>query len=660
MTPPQDTTTNIAADDAQVGMQVGIVHGDVYSYVVAPDSPADKKFEAGMRFLEGGAAGRALWLIDKAIESGYVTNRVCFYWLLAMVSGRTRRELSAEETNRLRDCDRFLPLTGDDSWADGVRIIRRLLDAAEKTDADVRVLMKELDELRPIQRDMILRHMAVFLHGPLKDQMWDRGLQRAREQQMSGERSERVRKFFQPKPAVPRVREAVPTRISGPTWCKAVAGTLVFVPAAGYIGLLLIQGGRISALLAYILCVAAACFAAPAGVEWRFRSLRRRMLDEAYAPTPLPRADTPSDPLAKRIDHQLRYYLAKYVPDGMDREVWLTWTAGIRRRIRDEIADAYCDSGTKVDTFDWLIRHRASEVARRWNKGTLWSYRQELATPPRTAATAVLGTMAFAAGGTWAMSGAVQAGGLSVIAPVVLALAGGWIAGNAWLRIVLERRRYRADKADFDKLSADCEMAYRRWKDWLADTPDDKEMATWLDWDRKVLLSEALQQYRLKMSDVVAYAFIEARSGSATRARVRGGPWRYRKYDMKIFLITADGVRQYNARLHFDDGTFHDRNRLNYRFEAVTAVHVQQADDNSHTFELSLMDGQKITAQMIGPELEEQQQPEDPEDVSEVSLDAAGLHHTLHVLEGVAAEGKAWMTRERAATSQDEPGQPAA
>ncbi|MFI7625583.1 hypothetical protein [Microbispora rosea] len=651
----------MAADDAQVGVQAGIVHGDVNYYTTSPDPSPEEKFEIGVRFLEGGATGRALRLIDEALASNYVTNRVCFYWPLAMVSGRTRRELSAQEAARLRDSDRFLLITCDDSWADGVRVIRRLLDAAEKPDADVRLLMTELDELRPAQRTMILRHMELFLDGSIQDQMWHLTLRDAREQQKASNREDRVWKFFQPEPAAPRVRQPEQPTVPVSTWFKAVSGMLVSVPATLYIGLLLVQGGRVSALLAYLLSVVGGCLAARAGLDWCFRSVRRKAMDEGYAPTPRPGTDAPPDRFARRIDHQLAHYLAKYVPDGMDREVWLTWTAGIRRRIRDEVADAYRDTGDKVDAFNWLIRFRAAEVARQWNNGTLWNYRQELATPRRTMAIAMLGAMAFAAGGAWAASDAVQAD-WSAVPSVVLAVAVGWIAGSAWLRIALEHRRYGADKSALNKLSAECDAAYVRWKKRLADKPDDGEMAAWLDCDRKMLLDEALRHYRLKMSDVVAYAFIEARSGSATRARIKGGPWRYRKYDMKIFLITADGVRQCNARLHIEDGSLHDRNRLNYRFEAVTAVHVRQADDNSHTFELSLMDGQKFTAQMIGPELEEQQQPEDPKDVSEVSLDAAGLRHTLHVLEGVAAEGKAWMTRERrrGGPGLDDPGCPAA
>ncbi|GLW22816.1 hypothetical protein Mame01_28590 [Microbispora amethystogenes] len=646
MTAPQDAATNVAADTSQVGVQ-GIVHGDVHYYAVAPDAPAEKRFEVGARFLDGGAAGRALELIDEALALGYVTNKVWFHWLLALVSGRTRQELSAWEAARLRYLDRSLTITGDDSWADGVRVVRRLLDAAGKSDADIRVLMKELDELRPTQRGMILRHMEVFLDGPLKDQMWRLVLQRACDDQLSDGRKDRVWKFFQPEPVPPRVRQPAPVAVPGATWVRAVAGTIVSVAATGHIGLLLAQNGQVPALLACVLGVAGACVAGRAGLEWRFRSGRRRAIDEAYAPGPPRRTSLPPDRLAKRVDHQFTYYLGKYVPYGMDRETWLTWTAGIRRRMRDEVADAYRDTGDKVEEFNWLIRHRAGRLKCQWERGTLWNYRRELATPPRTMAAAVFGTLAFATGGVWVAGEAVRAGGLVGIRSIALVVVAGWVAGRSWMLIALAHRHHAADQAETEKLEKDSEEAFARWKDRLRDKPDDGEMAIWLDCDRKVLLEQALRHYQLKMSDVVAHAFIEARSGSATRARVPGGPWRYRRYQLMIFLLTADGVRQWNAVLDFPEGTFDEPQRLNYRYEAVTTVRVRQEKSKARTFELSLMDGQKITAQMIGPEMEEPQQAEDSEAVSEVTLDAAGLRHTLHVLEGVAAEGKAWMTLDR-------------
>ena len=37
---------------------------------------------------------------------------------------------------------------------------------------------------------------------------------------------------------------------------------------------------------------------------------------------------------------------------------------------------------------------------------------------------------------------------------------------------------------------------------------------------------------------------------------------------------------------------------------------------------------------------------EDPETFAKVNLDTTGFAHTLHILEGIAAEGKEWMKRD--------------
>ncbi|WP_433212960.1 hypothetical protein [Microtetraspora malaysiensis] len=105
-------------------------------------------------------------------------------------------------------------------------------------------------------------------------------------------------------------------------------------------------------------------------------------------------------------------------------------------------------------------------------------------------------------------------------------------------------------------------------------------------------------------------------------------------------------MRQLTVILDFERDTFHFHQRANYRFEAIAAVRVRQADNDERTFELALVNGQEIRVR-VSPEAEEIQQGENPGAVSDVMLDAAGLHHTLHVLEGIAAEGKEWILQER-------------
>ncbi|GGS91643.1 hypothetical protein GCM10010156_57400 [Planobispora rosea] len=507
-------------------------------------------------------------------------------------------------------------------------------------------MLKEFNELGETQRTLIVRHLELFLDGPIEDQMWHHALTRAKLEQMAKGRADRVWKFFEPAPAEPRVRPPQPVDVPFAVWAQAVAATVVFVIATLHIGYLLAQAGQVIELLTYLLSVIGGYFGARNGAEWRFRTVHRHAKDMEYG-TLQHRSSAPAGGFASKVDERFGYYFAKYVPHGANRDIWLARTAGIRNSLRNEIVDAYRETRTGSEEIHWLIRHRVQDVRDQWRKGTLWNYREELATPLVTKAATIFGVVALMAGGIWAASGAVQAVPLSAVRSMALVLASGWIAARAWLHITLERRRYTTDEREADQRLEKSWEAFGKWKEKLADKPDDLEISAWLDCDRKVLLDEALQHYKLTMSNVVAHAFIEAPASSAKRARVRGGPWRYKKYQLLVFLLTEDGVRQLTVTLDFERGTFHDRQRTNYRFEAVAAVRVNQADNDERTFDLALIDGQKISVQVTGPGMEELQQDEQPGTVSEVTLDASGIHHTLHVLEGVAAEGKEWISRER-------------
>jgi hypothetical protein len=427
---------------------------------------------------------------------------------------------------------------------------------------------------------------------------------------------------------------------------QAVAATAVLVPVTIHIGYLLGQSGRAFALLAYLLSVPAGYFGARNAAEWRFRTVRRRAKDEEYR-TPRRRTNASPGGFARNVDQLFDRYFARYVPHGMDRRVWLAETEGIRTSMRDEIVAGYREARTGAGRIAWLIRHRVGEVRTRRAQGTLWSYQAELLTPLPTRARAVLGLAALTCGGIWASWDAVLTSPLSAARSAALMLAGGWIAVRAWLHITLEHRRAAADRYESEQTRKGDKEAFDRWCAKLADKPEDGEIAAWLDCDRKVLLNEALQHYRLRMSDVIAYAFIEAPAAGTKRARIAAGPWRYTRYELRVFLLTMDGVRQLFVQLNFEKGTFHDRHRTNYRYEAVAAMQVRQADNDERTFQLTLVNGQEIKVQVIGPGMEELLEGETPGEVFEVTLDAAGLPHTLHVLEGIAAEGKEWIARER-------------
>lgn len=122
---------------------------------------------------------------------------------------------------------------------------------------------------------------------------------------------------------------------------------------------------------------------------------------------------------------------------------------------------------------------------------------------------------------------------------------------------------------------------------------------------------------------------------------------RQSRYRLLLFLLTDDGVRQVNIDLDFETSASRTTQRLNYRFDAVAAVRIDGIATQQQTFELTLFNGKPISIRISEPDDESLQHDENAAKIAELSLDAAGLSHTLHVLEGVAAEGKEWVKHRR-------------
>jgi hypothetical protein len=128
---------------------------------------------------------------------------------------------------------------------------------------------------------------------------------------------------------------------------------------------------------------------------------------------------------------------------------------------------------------------------------------------------------------------------------------------------------------------------------------------------------------------------------------------RYSRYSLMVFLLTSDGVRQMSADLRFLPGDVREGDRLNFRYDAVASVHVSltpRTSDKSRIqqkFKLTLVNGEPVSMIVTDLDPEDFQQGEDAESLERASLDAASVANTLHVLEGIAAEGRAWFQERR-------------
>lgn len=640
------STRNVAQGNAYVGVQVGSVSGGFHSHHHAPPDPhstPEGEFEAGVRYLDRFLLDTARQHIERAVTRGCpITPRTQFYRLVALLSGRTPRQLEDEEWKRLLAIWSDPPdLDECDEWTLGLRAILRLLNSTDA--AGPEAAAKELESLPPSQRGYIFSHLDIALEGALRERVWQKSVAHARKNRTADDRLGRAWKFFHPTPAPARTRPVKPAAIAMSDRVKVGVGGTLLLLATTRLTALLTANGEFGGLIGLYGAVAGLATFGVAGADRYFRHRYRQAKDSELRPPYRQRNDARPGGFAGKIDRLFTQYFVRYRPDGMASGQWLDETAGIRQHLRNEVVDAYREERIDADRVAWLVRYLASDVRTRWNQGTLTAYRQELRVPLRTWLLQVVGVIALLAGfvsvAAAVFSAAVLPGSLWLALTVPTAV----VTTRAAFRIVAERRRVVADSVHRSAEQDRRTEAYDRWVAKLADRPTDTEMATWLECDRKVITDQALQQFRLQPGHVVAHAFLEAPAKSARKRRAEDGPWRYSHYRLLLFLLTEDGVRQIDLELDFRRADHRDTQRLNYRFHAISAVRIDGLALRKPTFHLTLNSGERMTVQVTGTDTKPAEPNQDPSPITELTVDASGLHQTLHVLEGVAAEGKDWV-----------------
>jgi len=659
MTIPNRPPVNVAGDGSRVGVQAGyadidtvIIPGNVQLTVGQDASPA-AKYQAGVENLKSGNPRAARELIWTTMMRSRVNSEVLFHWLIAMLSGRTVRQFSQEEIDQLRHYRAPYAEAGDDVWADGVRLIYRLLDsvlpslavkaepAVAKT--DMSLLVKQFDSLGEKQRDMVQPHLELFLTGPLQDEMWQRELTIAQSQQHSGGRLGRAWMFFQPVPAKVVLPPPRLEWISAAVRLTMRASACLFVAAAGYLGWEFLWHGALLGLLGFAAALVGGAVAAAADLEWRFPTGRRRLKDEQFRVTNRSAPSLPSDELADRVDKLFKRYFDRYAPDTAERERWKASVAGFRKFHRDEIIEICRSSGIHANEVAWLIRYEVRQLEQRSQNGTLYEYRRELIPRPGSVAGRRTGLTVLVLGGVWAIV-ALRVHPLADMTDVVALLSAFW-TWRCWLRVNLERKRYAADSEEHAKRQVMIDKEYARWSEILRARPEDADMAGWLRCDRTVLLGRALDHFKLPRSRLNAYAFLEERGVAVKRARIEGAPWRYAGYQLRIFLLAEDGVRQVSAYLGFMKGTLTERERTSYRYDAIVSVRVLR-EARRQTFEFRLTAGDPITVRVQDADPDKTQQDQDTapgedtqearEEEEDTALDVTSAADLLHMLERVA------------------------
>lgn len=491
----------------------------------------------------------------------------------------------------------------------------------------------------------------------LKDGIWQEEVQRAQERQRLGNRRGRAWMFFQPVPAKAVLPDPSPAWITRTDQRMLRIGALTLVLAGGYLAWQLLLHGIAFGVLGYVAAIGGGVVAARADAEWSFLTGRLRQKDAQFRASGSSPASPSDDKIADRVDALFKRYFGRFSEDKDERKRWEAAVAGFRRFHRNEIIGMSVAAGV-ADAYEmaWLIRYQVRQLKKHWQCGELYDYQQELLPRPGTLAARHIGLAAAILGGIWTVI-SLHAYPVTDAFGAIIAVTSALGIRRSWLRITLERRRYSADCEERDRRQADIDKEFARWSKILEARPSDEEMAIWLECDRTILLAQILDHFGLSRSQLNAHARLEEPGVGVKRARIEGGPVRCGSYRILMFLLAGDGVRQVRASLDFMNGILTIRERTSYRYDAIVSVCVVRETGRGQTFELRLKAGDpiKVCVREADPEaIPEDGQEKNPavEEPENVDLDMASVSNTLHILEGVAAEGRHWLQQRDQARDQ--------
>ncbi|MFC9086319.1 hypothetical protein [Nocardiopsis dassonvillei] len=638
-------TTNTAESGSFVGAQVGQMHNSNV-YVVNPDDPPEHEYTVGCRYLDDGIPRKAREHIERARARGLDGPEVRFHWVLAILSKRSYRDLTKEERAVLVDLSARTGPVGRSGWRQGLNVVFALLSCVDGSGGNPEAAMAQLHGLPDPQHGLILRHLGLVLTGSMRQGVWHQLRENAVEEQYARERVDRVWAYFAPKPAEARARYPAPKSTTG--WDVLggllLAGVFLFAFAT-IMKSALAQGS----LLALVSCLAVLVFG-PVAVWhialWNHQHRRRMAKEHEYgylfsSPSP------PKGGFTDQVTHDFDHYFAKYAPETESRGTWLEETQGIRRSLRDEVARVYRETGVKAEEVRWLVRFLVRDVRRRWLTGQPLEPRELHRVDTATKVRCVVLCLALISAAATTVASAFQQAPVAAVGGALLTVVTSGFAFPLWLRIYSERRRYDEESREREEILGAREAEYERWKGKL-DTlrPTETEMEAWLDADKILLLDEALKEYRLGWHEVIAHAFLATSNRPCKSAREKHGPWRYSRYEIRAFLVTDEGVREATAVLDFERARTQSSERVNYRFESISSVQVEITSARRYTLNITLTNGPTKSIVVSEAPTHDVVDEESQNEASKASLDASGFSHTLHILEGIAAEGKPWFERD--------------
>ncbi|KAB2342190.1 hypothetical protein [Actinomadura rudentiformis] len=659
---------NEAGDHATIGVQ-GIVYGDV-RYEVQSEDPPEKKFWVAKNCLAGGMPRRAEELIREVFQIGFpnppstLANEIAYHWVIAVLGDRSFELLGNDEFGDIERA-RTLAANGPaDDWHQAFDVLLELVDCLrlqERTGRDdperLDAFFAEFDRLPQERREEIRRHLDLILTGAIQDHLDSRFAEVVRQTRTGDGRVDRVWKFFEPDPAEPR---PIPVREPGLELFEetaamggALLGAAAIILSHALLALLSVKAAAIAGTL-FIVGGGLLAFSVPSYFPKRYSAFS-------------PQNTGPKDPdFESQIRASVRRLFSRRAPEAaLQRSGWNVATGRFQSRLADEFIDLYSKPEIEPGAIDWLIDWHAKESTRRWKAGEFKDSRRIakwLGLVPGAAIVVLTWLYMFSA--ILELESKITMVVIFWFLGGVLLLALGQADVFLWSRIT-----YRRNKAEAETRTRKEREAYERRRALLADRPGDADMARWLDYDKIYLKRLAMNQHGLGNRDIIAHAILTEAAPNARRARFSNGPPRFSAYQVWIFLLTSDGVRQITVRLDFPTGIARDQQRTEFRYDVIAAARVTEIGlrfDDGHReiilpradrdenrrdapstfilfqeFRLSLVSGNEISITVEN--LDEWILQDDQNHVP----DNSEFTGALRILEAVAADGRDWIERAR-------------
>jgi hypothetical protein len=155
------------------------------------------------------------------------------------------------------------------------------------------------------------------------------------------------------------------------------------------------------------------------------------------------------------------------------------------------------------------------------------------------------------------------------------------------------------------------------------------------------------------------------------------GPTRYSSDNLRIFLLTENGVREYEVKLDFSDGSHLTPSTDNFRYDVIVSarvleIGVRYGDSRHIVVDLAQIPhhgpcdftlAHALNLQLHGRELRifigtnrlralVNGSEEDPDSLLCLDIESSGVEEGHRILQAVAGEGRGWIENERAPQRQ--------